>query len=185
MSYTEFKINCSSKLHALIITAGFEAYLVYAFVTSFFSKDDIYNDYLLWWGVAELVKISFGYLAYRLYTSQKKKLAILGALIAFIVIASTSVAYWISPNHLSLILGGSGSFLLVANSLFLFRYLKNRDSIKLYASRWHIATEIFLLVVIIDAFAGNHNVILYIGLLLSWITFYLSSEGFSIPKAMF
>jgi hypothetical protein len=180
MSNIELQANDSSKNHALIIAGGLEVYFIYIEVVALIVSGipDIST-----WLVFTLIKIGLAYWTFRLYISQKKKLAIIGSLLAVFVIGFSMVTSVVNFLYdLAPVIGGWVIFVLIANSLFLFHYLKNRESIKLRPTKWYIAMKIFILVGFIDAIAGFNDGVIHILLLCYWITFYLETEGVIRPK---
>jgi hypothetical protein len=180
MYNTDQVTNTSSRKHALIIVAIFELYFVYSYVISFFLTNT--SPYSFWW-ITALVKIGLGYLTYKLYTSQNKIWAILGAGLTVAVIVTTTIISSISPNVLSPVFGGVLFFLLPANTLFLYRYCKNREAIKLHMNKYYIVVEIFLLLnLLLSILNYSGRGIFQWGSLLYWILFYLETEGFYKPN---
>jgi hypothetical protein len=184
MSYYDQIKNIPAKTHTLIIGAIFEVFFLYFGVTSFMKLG--IATYSLWW-LSILVKIGLGYLTYRLYSSQKTILAIFGAVLALLLVLTSYITFWISPNSgLSLLVGGYIVFLFTSNTFFIYRYFKNRAAIKLSESKYYFVTEIFQLLVFLSNLVGYRlsglGTMLF---LILWILFYLKTEGYIKPMQQY
>ena len=170
MAIIERLAKMSPRSFVLIMTVFFEIYFLYLEIMAII-KTGVSNTF--WW-IPLFVKIGLGYLTYKFYISNNKKLAVLGAVLTIIIIATTLTVYFASRENLAPILGGHLIFLITVNTLFLYRYYSHPGVIKLKPSRYYILIVIGMILML---YYSVSRLIPQIFLLIYWTVFYLEVEG--------
>ncbi|MDO8717039.1 MAG: hypothetical protein Q7J73_09605 [Dehalococcoidales bacterium] len=200
-------MDISTKLKSLLPSLLFEVYFLSAIILFFATQGLPKNPF---WLISFFIKIGLGYLVFRLYISRNKKIAVAGPWFVLVLAIAAYLIFFISPG-LSETLGGYGAVLLSANSLFLFRYLRNpnivlamldtrylenksKDNYFTYyktanifysigSRRFTIIVELLLFCwAMIEVFIGGSG-ILQLWVLISWIIIHASTEGIMTPKS--
>ena len=167
-----------SRLKTLSYSLIFEVYFLTGFITYFIMYDLPENSL---WLISFFFKGALGYLVYRLYIANNKKLVALGISLVFFLIIAAYLVFFLTPS-LSPTFGGYTSLLFWANSFFLFRYWRYPDIIqtRLERSGWYkkialIMALIFISWATIELIAGGESGLLQIGVALYWISFHTSA----------
>ncbi len=114
------------RINLLLPSILFECYFIAEGIWLFIKSGT--PEYSLW-VLAYVIKFGLGYLVYRLYISQSRKLSLLGPFALVLLIIGAYITYYLELNTIYRILGGFDLILLGANTFFLFRYFKHPDII--------------------------------------------------------
>jgi hypothetical protein len=95
-----------------------------------------------------------------------------------IAIATTYIAFYLSPEGLSRIFGSPYAFLLTANSLLLYWYYRHPELIKIKTDKYSLVmSSSLLLFTILDGLVIRYFGLMHVLILLFWIFFNIGTLG--------